>query len=141
MKQQSFCFQNAVRLWRIRLTAVFVLLTALCAVLILLFGTPALVVPLFLIPGYGFLLLYYIPAYFRRFSWTVQDGFLTTASGIWWQKARSIPLNAVQFMVIHRTPLSSSLEIFSLSLHLTGGSVLLPALSGEDLNRLKEALS
>lgn len=141
MKQQSSCFQNAVRLWRIRLTAAFALLMVLCAVFILLFGVPALAVPLLLIPGYGYLLLYYIPAYFRRFSWSVQDGFLTTASGVWWQRARSIPLSTVQFLVVHHTPLSGRLGIFSLSLHLTGGSILLPALSKRELSRLKGALS
>lgn len=141
MKQQSFCFQHAVRLWRIRLTAAFALLMLVCAAIVLLVGPPALIAPLFFIPGYGYGLLYYIPAYFRRFTWSVQDGFLTTASGVWWQRARSIPLDTVQFLVIHRTPLSNRLGIFSLSLHLTGGAVLLPALSEQELSHLKGALS
>lgn len=141
MKQQGLCFQNAVRLWRIRLTAVFVLLMVLCGLLLLLFGIPALVAPLLLIPGYGFLLLYYLPAYFRRFTWSVRDGFLTTASGVWWRRACSIPLDTVQFLVVHHTPLSDRMGIFSLSLHLTGGAVLLPALTKQELSRLKGALS
>ena len=135
------CFQNAVKLWRIRLTAVFALFVLLCAFLVLLFGPPALVLPLVGVPAYGFVLLYYIPAFFRRFQWKIDGGFLWVSSGVWWERSRTIPLDTVQFLIAHRSPLSRQLDVYGASLHLTGGTVWLFALTSGDLERLKGAVS
>lgn len=94
--------------------------------------------------SFYFLLFVYIGAYYRHFSYAMNDHGLYINRGVFWRKKIVIPRNRVQHTDVTQGPLERKFELSELIVHTAGtrnASVRLPGIFFKDAEELRESLS
>lgn len=133
--------RRTLSLWRIR-CAVLCFLAAFAAGLIFHEKPVPLAVCLALV-GVLFLLFWcaYYPLKYRRTSWSIRQGSLICTGGVFYARRYCLPLSAVQYVSVLRTPDMLPFSLCSLIIHLAGSAVYLPGLDRKDALSLQQRLT
>ena len=87
-----------------------------------------------------FAALIYVPVYYKRLSYTLDEKYLTVNSGVIYFCSKTMPVKSIKYVTVIRGPLGQLFNMSSLIVFAAGSFLILPGLNYKKSKELQELL-